>query len=108
VYDKKTSGILMAMPVPTYAGDSAPTGNVGDMSNYGVEFELTYRDQIGDLLWHVSANATYVRNKLTYLGDESTYLTGSSHKIRNPHAGYRRNALPLFLRMEDRRYFPES
>lgn len=97
VYDKKTSGILMAMPVPTYAGDSAPTGNVGDMSNYGVEFELTYRDQIGDLLWHVSANATYVRNKLTYLGDESTYLTGSSHKIGTLTRGIVGMPFPYFF-----------
>ena len=30
-YDKRTSGMLMSMQVPGYAGDSAPIGNVGTM-----------------------------------------------------------------------------
>ncbi|MDE6862278.1 MAG: SusC/RagA family TonB-linked outer membrane protein, partial [Alistipes sp.] len=80
-YDKKTKGMLLAMPVPGYAGDSAPTGNLGDMKNYGVEMELGYRDSARDFKWHVSANATYNKNKLTYLGDDATSLYGSSHKI---------------------------
>ena len=80
-YDKKTKGMLLDMPVPGYAGDSAPTGNLGDMKNYGVEFEVGYRDQSRDFQWHVSANATYNKNKLTYLGDDSAALYGSSHKI---------------------------
>lgn len=80
-YDKKTKGMLLSMPVPGYAGDSAPTGNLGDMKNYGVEMELGYRDSARDFKWHVSANATYNKNKLTYLGDDATSLYGSSHKI---------------------------
>ncbi len=80
-YDKKTNGMLLAMPVPGYAGDSAPTGNLGDMKNYGVEFEVGYRDQRRDFKWHISANATYNKNKLTYLGDDAASLYVSSHKI---------------------------
>lgn len=80
-YDKKTKGMLLSMPVPGYAGDSAPTGNLGDMKNYGIEFEVGYRDQSRDFKWHVSANATYNKNKLTYLGDDAASLYGSSHKI---------------------------
>lgn len=80
-YSKKTKDMLLAMPVPGYAGDSAPTGNLGDMKNHGVEFEVGYRDQSRDFKWHVTANATYVKNKLTYLGDDATSLYGSSHKI---------------------------
>lgn len=80
-YSKKTVGMLMPMPVPAYAGDSAPTGNVGDMVNSGLEFELSYRDHIGDFSWHINANASYLKNSLTYLGDDATYLSGSSHKI---------------------------
>ncbi|MDE5708737.1 MAG: TonB-dependent receptor, partial [Alistipes sp.] len=65
----------------SYSGDSAPIGNIGDMKNYGVELELGYRDAHGDFKWHVSANATYNKNKLTYLGSENPALYGSSHKI---------------------------
>lgn len=80
-YSKKTTGMLLSMPVPSYAGDSSPTGNLGDMVNNGLEFEISWRDNIGDFQYHVSANATYNTNKLTYLGDDATHLYGSSHKI---------------------------
>ena len=80
-YNKKTAGMLLSMPVPGYAGDSAPTGNLGDMVNRGIEFELGWRDSAGEFNYHVSVNATYNKNKLTYLGDDSTHLYGSNHKI---------------------------
>ena len=80
-YNKVTSGMLMNMQVPSYSGDSAPVGNVGTMSNYGVELDLGYRDSYGDFSWNISANATYNKNVLTELGDDATSLYGSSHKI---------------------------
>lgn len=80
-YRKNTAGMLLSMPVPGYSGDSSPTGNLGDMVNSGVELEVGYRDTYGDFNWHISANATYNKNTLTYLGDDATDLYGSSHKI---------------------------
>lgn len=80
-YSKLTSGMLMAMAVPTYAGDSAPQGNVGNMVNRGIEIDLGYRDHVGDFHYKVNANATYNRNRLTFLGDDATSLYGSNHKI---------------------------
>lgn len=73
--------MLLAMPVPGYAGDSAPTGNLGDMVNRGIEFDLGWRDSAGAFNYHVSLNATYNQNELTYLGDDATDLYGSNHKI---------------------------
>jgi len=80
-YNKVTSGMLMNMQVPSYSGDSAPIGNVGTMSNAGVELDFGYRDNYGDFSWSISANATYNKNVLTELGDDATSLYGSSHKI---------------------------
>lgn len=80
-YHKQTAGMLLAMPVPGYAGDSAPIGNLGDMVNSGVEVDLGWKDQIGYFKYHVSANVTYGKSELTYLGDDSTHLYGSNHKI---------------------------
>lgn len=80
-YSKKTAGMLLSMPVPGYAGDSAPTGNLGDMVNSGIEFEIGWRDSAGEFNYHISANATWNQNELTYLGDDSTHLYGSNHKI---------------------------
>ena len=80
-YNKKTSGMLLSMPVPAYAGDSAPTGNLGDMVNRGIEIDLGYRGQIEDFSYGVKFNASYNHNELTYLGDDATFLSGSSHKL---------------------------
>lgn len=79
-YDKTTKGMLLSLPVPSYTGESAPTGNLGNMANRGVEIELSYRDTYGDFSYFINANATFNKNKLTYLGDEATYLSASSGK----------------------------
>ena len=85
-YNKLTSGMLHEMPVPAYAGDSAPIGNLCSMVNRGLEFDLGYRNHIGDLHYRVNFNATRNWNKLTDLGiqsasGEEASLYGSSHKI---------------------------
>ena len=86
IYNKLTSGMLHSMPVPGYAGDSAPIGNLCSMVNGGIEFDLGYRDHVGDFNYHINANATRNWNRLTDLGvqsasGEEASLYGSSHKI---------------------------
>lgn len=80
-YNKKTAGMLLALPVPSYSGESAPTGNLGDMVNNGFEFELSYRSNFGDFNYFINTNATYNKNRLTYLGDDATSLYCGDHKI---------------------------
>ena len=73
-YIKKTNGMLMTMPIPSYVGESKPVGNVGDMENKGVEFELGYKWHISDVHFAVKGNATYTKNTLKNLGNESGFL----------------------------------
>lgn len=73
-YSKKTSGMIISMPIPNYVGASAPLGNVGDMKNEGVEFELGYKWHVGAANFHVKGNASYLKNTLTNLGNTSGYL----------------------------------
>ena len=85
-YNKLTSGMLHEMPVPSYAGDSAPIGNLCSMVNRGIEIDLGYRNHVGDFNYHINANATRNWNRLTDLGvqsasGEEASLYGSSHKI---------------------------
>ena len=85
-FNKLTSGMLHEMPVPSYAGDSAPIGNLCSMVNDGIEFDLNYRNHIGDLHYRINVNATRNWNRLTDLGiqsasGEEASLYGSSHKI---------------------------
>ena len=72
-YVKRTNGMLITMPIPSYNGDNAPTGNVGKMENKGIEFELGYKFKVSDWAFRVNANASRVMNKLIDLGNENGY-----------------------------------
>ena len=79
---KRTDGMLIEMPVPTYLGESKPWGNVGSMSNTGVELDLNYRYSVGDFNFTVGANATYIKTLLINAGNESGILDrGSVHQM---------------------------
>jgi len=95
-YIKDASGMLMQMQVPTYAGDSAPTGNVGTMRNSGIEIDLGYRGAIGDFNYGIKANASYNVNKLTKLADDASYITTASHKIGTLTRGEVGEVFPYF------------
>lgn len=77
-YDKRTNGMLMQMPLPGYVGEVAPTGNVGKISNKGIEFDLGYNFKVSDWSIHMGANATYVKTKLINLGNSSGFMTVES------------------------------
>lgn len=71
---KKTNGMLMEMPIPSYVGEAKPYGNVGDMENKGWEFELGYKWHVADAHFSVKANASYLKNTLKNLGNDTGYL----------------------------------
>ena len=73
-YIKKTNGMLMTMPIPSYVGESKPIGNVGDMENSGIEFELGYKWNIGDAHFGIKGNASYLKNELKNLGNDTGFL----------------------------------
>lgn len=76
VYDKKTSGMLAEFHIPGYVGAAGnPIGNVASMTNKGVEFELGFHKQIGEVDFKVSGNASYLQNEVTDLGSVE-YTTG--------------------------------
>ncbi|MCD4789857.1 MAG: TonB-dependent receptor [Bacteroidales bacterium] len=77
-YYRKTEDLLNIIPVP--AGTNLTNyilTNIGDMENKGVEFSITTRPIVKEnLLWEVSFNATYNKNKITKLTatDDPEYL----------------------------------
>jgi len=70
-FTKATKDMLMYQPIPSYVGLGAPIANVGDMENRGVEFELGWKNSAGDFNYFLSANASYLQNKLINLGNET-------------------------------------
>ena len=95
-YRKRTNGMLMTMPIPAYSGDSAPTGNVGIMDNRGWEFELGWKHNFRDLFVQLGANATYLKNELINLGNDTGFSNYDSHKIGTLTRGENGYPFPFF------------
>ena len=74
-FKKKTNGMLKDMNIPSYVGESKPIGNVGDMENSGIEFELGYKFNIKDAKFQIKANASYLKNELIRLGNAAGFDT---------------------------------
>ena len=73
-YIKKTNGMIIEMPIPSYVGEARPLANVGDMENSGWEFELGYKWNIADAHFAVKGNAAYLKNELKNLGNDTGFL----------------------------------
>ena len=98
---KYTSGMLIEMPVPSYLGESKPIGNVGTMSNKGIELDLSYRYSIGDFNFTVGANASHIKTTLIDAGnDVGEIFNGSMHMMGNVSRGANGLVYPHFYGYE--------
>uniref|UniRef100_UPI002665FB59 SusC/RagA family TonB-linked outer membrane protein n=1 Tax=Phocaeicola coprocola TaxID=310298 RepID=UPI002665FB59 len=79
-YVKKTSDMLLEMPVPSFGGfANSPFFNAGDLKNTGFELVLNYRNQIGkDFHYNVGLNMSTYKTTVTALTSE--YLSGSNSR----------------------------
>ncbi|WPQ62686.1 SusC/RagA family TonB-linked outer membrane protein [Chitinophaga sancti] len=65
LYNKATSNLLGYMPVNALTGYTSVIGNVGDLSNKGVELSLTSNNlKRGSFRWSTMLNMSYNKNKL--------------------------------------------
>jgi TonB-linked SusC/RagA family outer membrane protein len=99
-FKKKTNGMLMTVPIPTYVGQSAPVGNVGDMENWGLEFELGWKQTVGDISYYASANASLMRNKLIKFGNangEVVYESAGASGVGEFIKGTNGEVWPYFI-----------
>lgn len=69
VYYKKTSDLLLDIPVEQTTGFTSQLRNVGNVANKGVEFAVNASlIQSRNLNWNVSANIAHNRNEVTNIG----------------------------------------
>lgn len=67
---KRTSDILVPIPVPKSGGSAAaPYVNAGQVENRGVELDLIYRDKKGAFSYDITANASFIHNKVLSLSE---------------------------------------
>lgn len=80
-YQKNTNGLLETIPIPAHVGNSAPVSNVGSVSNRGVEFNLNWRQLVKEFKYSVGFNASYNKNKMTYIGNEEKVIAGANWAV---------------------------
>jgi iron complex outermembrane receptor protein len=70
-YVKKTTDLLLRIPVPSPTAVSTQLANVGSVQNKGIEFDITGRiiDKT-DFKWESSFNISFNRNKVLSLSNE--------------------------------------
>ena len=74
-YNRKTTDIIMDVTVPEEFALDAYKDNVGSMRNSGVEINLSYNTQIGQVDFGIAGNFSYNKNKI--LDRKSTRLNSS-------------------------------
>ena len=77
-YYKKTSDLLLEVPMGFASGVTSQLQNVGNVVNKGLELSVSANLlQRKNLLWTVSANAAYNKNEITDMGTTNDVIQGS-------------------------------
>lgn len=81
-YHKKTSDLLLSIPVEQTTGFSSQLSNVGNVTNDGFEFAVNATlIQQKDLSWNASANIAHNKNKVTSLGTQQNEIINGNQTI---------------------------
>lgn len=87
-YKKTTTDMLMSVPFSYTTGHSSAYGNVGKMTNTGIDFSISYDIfHKGNFFWNVSANFNYNKNEIVklYEGFENFVQAGTGLKYAEGH-----------------------
>jgi TonB-linked SusC/RagA family outer membrane protein len=75
-FDKRSTDLLVSVPVPPSSGfGSSPFGNIGEVVNRGLEFQLRATPvSRSDVVWDVTLNGATLHNEITDLGTAGTFI----------------------------------
>jgi len=74
-FNKITDNLILAVPYPKSIGyHAAAFANVGKMKNYGTEFTAGYRFNSGEFKSNLTANISFIRNKVLNLSNETATI----------------------------------
>ena len=85
-FDNKTFDMLLDVPLPLSSGFTSTRANVGEMTNKGIEIELSYDIVKNDnLTWNISGNYTALQNEVTKMSDLVPTITTGTRRIEVGH-----------------------
>ena len=77
-YLKKTTDLLMDVPLPATSPVPSIYRNEGEMTNKGLEFSVDSRNLTGNFEWNTNFNISFNRNELTKLTLQKVYYYAST------------------------------
>ena len=77
-YLKKTTNLLMDVPLPATSPVPSIYRNEGEMTNKGLEFSVDSRNLTGNFEWNTNFNISFNRNELTKLTLQKVYYYAST------------------------------
>jgi TonB-linked SusC/RagA family outer membrane protein len=70
-YTRTTSDMLTQVPIPRTSGTgSVDFVNIGEVNNTGIDLNVTYRDQIGQVRYAISGQISQYKNNVVKLNDD--------------------------------------
>ena len=82
-FNKQTKDLIFKIDTPTELGASSSTVNGGRVLNTGLEFELGWKDQIGDFGYSISGNFSSLKNKVLELADRAGRIVNTDASSTN-------------------------
>lgn len=67
LYVKKTIDLITRANFPEYVGNNKPNANAGEVTNKGIEMELSFKNKVNNFDYNFGFNAAYNKNKVTSL-----------------------------------------
>jgi TonB-linked SusC/RagA family outer membrane protein len=77
-YEAITTDLLLSVPLPLITGFSSTIQNIGEVSNKGVEFELSTKNIVAsDFQWETQFNYSFNKNEVLKMGqNDAPIITG--------------------------------
>ena len=82
-FDRQSTNLIFAVPLPLSVGIQTETRNIGSMYNKGFEIQLS-GDVVRtkDFVWNFDVNATKLENKITKMPAESKEIIDGTKKLK--------------------------
>jgi TonB-linked SusC/RagA family outer membrane protein len=88
-FNRASSNLLFAVPMPLSSGVATVTRNIGTMVNRGMEVSISAEVlKMGDFSWQLDVNATKLKNEITKMPDESEEIISGTKKLKEGRSLY--------------------
>ena len=82
-FDRQSSNLIFAVPLPLSTGITTVTRNIGTMYNRGIEVELGIEPiRTKNFTWRIDLNATRIQNRITKMPNENPEIIQDTKKLK--------------------------